>query len=79
MDPLRAVIYITFVLASCAIFSKTWISVSGSSALDVAKQLRNQQMMIVGHRDHQSSLVKELNRYIPTAAAFGGMCIGVSL
>ena len=27
-----------------------------------------------GHRD--SSLQKELNRYIPTAAAFGGMCIG---
>lgn len=29
-----------------------------------------------GHRDTQSSLKKELNRYIPTAAAFGGMCIG---
>ena len=27
-----------------------------------------------GHRD--SSLAKELNRYIPTAAAFGGACIG---
>ena len=29
-----------------------------------------------GHRDTISSLKKELNRYIPTAAAFGGMCIG---
>lgn len=29
-----------------------------------------------GHRDTESSLRKELNRYIPTAAAFGGMCIG---
>ena len=27
-----------------------------------------------GHRD--SALVHVLNRYIPTAAAFGGMCIG---
>lgn len=27
-----------------------------------------------GHRE--SSLVKQLNRYIPTAAAFGGLCIG---
>ena len=27
-----------------------------------------------GHRD--TSMVKELNRYIPTAAAFGGLCIG---
>ena len=29
-----------------------------------------------GHRDNVQSLKKELNRYIPTAAAFGGMCIG---
>jgi len=29
---------------------------------------------MVGHRE--SSLEKELNRYIPTAAAFGGLCIG---
>lgn len=29
-----------------------------------------------GHRDSPNSLKKELNRYIPTAAAFGGMCIG---
>ena len=31
-------------------------------------------MFMKGHRD--SSLVAVLNRYIPTAAAFGGMCIG---
>lgn len=73
-DPLHALIYITFVLVSCALFSKTWIEVSGSSARDVAKQLRDQQMVMKGFRD--SSLVQVLNRYIPTAAAFGGMCIG---
>ena len=44
-------------------------------ARDVAKQLKQQQMFMVGHRE--SSLQKELNRYIPTAAAFGGMCIGM--
>ena len=31
-------------------------------------------MVIEGMRD--TSMVKHLNRYIPTAAAFGGMCIG---
>ena len=31
-------------------------------------------MVMKGHRD--SALVHVLNRYIPTAAAFGGMCIG---
>lgn len=31
-------------------------------------------MVMPGHRE--SNLHKELNRYIPTAAAFGGVCIG---
>lgn len=73
-DPFHVFTYIVFMLGSCAFFSKTWIEVSGSSAKDVAKQLKEQQMMMGGHREH--SMVHELNRYIPTAAAFGGLCIG---
>uniref|UniRef100_A0A8C2W789 Protein transport protein SEC61 subunit alpha n=1 Tax=Cyclopterus lumpus TaxID=8103 RepID=A0A8C2W789_CYCLU len=73
-DPVHAGIYIVFMLGSCAFFSKTWIEVSGSSAKDVAKQLKEQQMVMRGHRE--TSMVHELNRYIPTAAAFGGLCIG---
>ncbi|CAO2605833.1 Protein transport protein Sec61 subunit alpha-like 2 [Lemmus lemmus] len=73
-DPVHAVVYIVFMLGSCAFFSKTWIEVSGSSAKDVAKQLKEQQMVMRGHRE--TSMVHELNRYIPTAAAFGGLCIG---
>jgi protein transport protein SEC61 subunit alpha len=75
-NPLHAIFYVVFMLSACALFSKTWIEVSGSSANDVAKQLKEQQMFIQGHRDTQQSLKKELNRYIPIAAAFGGMCIG---
>merc|ERR1711994_266153 len=73
-NPLHAFFYLTFMLTACALFSKTWIEVSGASARDVAKQLRDSQMVMKGHRD--SALVHVLNRYIPTAAAFGGMCIG---
>merc|ERR1712232_242223 len=74
-DPFHALFYVAFVLISCALFSKTWIEVSGSSARDVAKQLRDQQMSFKGHRD--ASLLHVLEMYIPTAAAFGGMCIGM--
>ncbi|CAI4224544.1 unnamed protein product [Auanema sp. JU1783] len=73
-DPIHCIVYIVFMLGSCAFFSKTWIDVSGSSAKDVAKQLKEQQMTMRGHREN--SMVHELNRYIPTAAAFGGLCIG---
>uniref|UniRef100_A0AC35U9S2 Plug_translocon domain-containing protein n=1 Tax=Rhabditophanes sp. KR3021 TaxID=114890 RepID=A0AC35U9S2_9BILA len=73
-DPFHTIFYISFMLGSCAFFSKTWIDVSGSSAKDVAKQLRDSNMVMAGHRE--TSTVHELNRYIPTAAAFGGLCIG---
>jgi protein transport protein SEC61 subunit alpha len=43
-DPIHAILYIVFMLGSCAFFSKTWIEISGSSAKDVAKQLKEQQM-----------------------------------
>ena len=73
-NPLHTLSYITFVLSACALFSKTWIEVSGSSARDVARQLKDQQMFMQGHRE--TNLRKVLELYIPTAAAFGGMCIG---
>lgn len=74
-DPVHTILYLVFILVSCALFSKTWIEVSGTSPKDVAKQLKEQQLVLKGNR--KNSLVSELNRYIPTAAAFGGMCIGL--
>jgi len=73
-DPIHTLAYVTFMLGSCAMFSKMWIEVSGTSARDVAKQLKDQQMVMRGHREE--SMQKVLNHYIPTAAAFGGLCIG---
>ena len=73
-DPFHALFYIVFMLSACAIFAKTWIEISGSGPRDVARQLREQKMVIRGFRD--KSVLHVLNRYIPTAAAFGGMCVG---
>lgn len=39
-DPIHAVLYMVFMLGSCAFFSKTWIDVSGSSAKDVSDFIR---------------------------------------
>merc|ERR1719486_1486606 len=57
-----------------AFFSRIWIDISGSSAKDVVRQLVDQELVIEGMREE--SMIKYLNRYIPTAAAFGGVCIG---
>lgn len=73
-DPFHAIFYLLFILTSSAVFSKTWIEVSGASARDVARQLRDHQTVMKGHRN--SALIHVLNRYIPAAAVLGGMCIG---
>lgn len=73
-DPIRALFYLVFTLAICALLSKTWIQVSGFAARDVVKKLEAQNMGIPGHKF--SSLEKELNHYVPIAAALGGICIG---
>merc|ERR1719265_2241840 len=73
-DPIHTAVYISFMLTACPLFSKTWIEVSGSGPRDVARQLKDQQMVMAGHRE--GSMYKELKRVIPTAAAFGGACIG---
>ena len=73
-DPIHAFVYVMFVMGSCAMFSKTWITVSGSAPEDVAKQLQDQQMIMKGWREDK--MLDVLKMYIPTAAAFGGACIG---
>ena len=73
-DPFHTIFYIAFILISCALFSKTWIDVSGSGVNDVAKNLQDQGYFIRGFRDH--NMKEKLKRYIPIAATFGGMCIG---
>lgn len=73
-DPLRTIVYVAFMLISCAVISRLWIEFSGTSARDVAKQLRDENMVIKGYRD--VSTLSILNKYIPIAASFGGLCIG---
>ena len=75
-DPVHSLFYITFVLLICSWFSRLWVDVSGQSAKDVAQQLKDQDMTIQAHQ-REGMIVKELNRYIPAAAAFGGLCIGL--
>uniref|UniRef100_J3LRR6 Translocon Sec61/SecY plug domain-containing protein n=1 Tax=Oryza brachyantha TaxID=4533 RepID=J3LRR6_ORYBR len=73
-NPLHAALYVVFVLAACGMLSQAWVLVSGLSARDVARQLREQQMVMPGMRE--ASMQRELERYIPAAAALGGVCIG---
>ncbi|EEB07245.1 translocon alpha subunit Sec61 [Schizosaccharomyces japonicus yFS275] len=74
LSPLHTTVYVTFTITVCAVFSKLWIEVSGTSPRDVAKQLKDQQLVMAGHRE--GSMYKELKRVIPTAAWLSGACVG---
>ncbi|ORY01249.1 SecY protein [Basidiobolus meristosporus CBS 931.73] len=74
IHPIHFVIYVAFILGTCAMFSRTWVEISGSSPKDVSKQLKDQQIVLVGHREE--STYKYLKKLIPLAATVGGILIG---
>jgi protein transport protein SEC61 subunit alpha len=73
-DPFHALFYATFVMGSCAFFSRIWIDVSGSAPRDVVANLLQNDMSIEGMG--KEAMVRYLARYIHIAATFGGVCIG---
>uniref|UniRef100_A0A0A9WNX0 Protein transport protein Sec61 subunit alpha isoform 2 n=1 Tax=Lygus hesperus TaxID=30085 RepID=A0A0A9WNX0_LYGHE len=75
-DPIHTIFYIVFVLASCALFSRMWMTISKTSPRDVAKQLIAQGRWLVQARESEEDMTRLLDKYIPVAASFGGLCVG---
>lgn len=75
-DPIHTLFYITFILTSCAIFSRLWIGISHTGARDVAKQLTQQGRWLLQARESEEDMARHLEKYIPVAASFGGLCVG---
>lgn len=75
-DPIHALFYIVFVLTSCAMFSRMWVTISKTAPRDVAKQLIAQGRWLVQARESEEDMTKLLDKYIPVAASFGGLCVG---
>jgi protein transport protein SEC61 subunit alpha len=64
-----------FLHLGCAIFSKTWISVSGQGPREVADNLKEQGMSIKGYTN--DGTYRKLKAIIETAAVLGGVFTGV--
>lgn len=73
-DPIHAILHLVLMCTLCAVAAYTWLQISGMSVKEVTQRLRTQQMTIYGQRD--TTLEKELARYIPTAAICGGIAVG---
>eukprot|EP00049_Salpingoeca_infusionum_P007734 m.125556 g.125556 ORF g.125556 m.125556 type:complete len:482 (-) comp13806_c1_seq1:96-1541(-) len=77
-DPVHAIAYLIFMLGSCALFSRVWINVSGSSPRDVARDLKANNVQIARTKQTKDTKGTE-QRIAPsiyTAATLGGLFIG---
>jgi len=73
-DPIHFLLYVLFMLVSCSVLAYLWLEMSGSSPRDVTENLKRQKMVVIGYRPE--TMINAFNRYIPTAASFGGLCVG---
>ncbi|KAJ9450417.1 Protein transport protein Sec61 subunit alpha [Diplonema papillatum] len=76
-DVLHSIVYVLFVVFTCALFSRAWSTVSSMTSRDMAKQYYQNGYSV---RSSSSSSVGQLEAYldqdIRTACTLGGVAIG---
>ncbi len=70
-QPLSLITFPAFLIVTGVWFATNWQDISGSSARDVGKQFKEQDVALAGHRDAS----KELIRIIPVASATGAAAL----
>lgn len=78
LSPVRAVVFTVTVVGLSTSFASFWSNISGSAPKDIAKQFKEQSIIIAGKRD--VSIAKELSRVVPVASVTGAFILtGVAL
>lgn len=73
LSPIRAVVFSALVVVLAAVFGRFWASISGSAPKDIARQFKDQGIVIAGKRD--VSVAKELSKIVPSAATAGAFTL----
>jgi len=76
-EPIRAAVYLTILVAFCAVFSLIWLEVGGLGPEKVARQLMDSGMQIPGYRRSGRPIEAILKRYIPVVTILGGIIVGL--
>ncbi|KAH3668607.1 hypothetical protein OGAPHI_002361 [Ogataea philodendri] len=69
----RPITFSLFTVIVSVLFAKSWSNISGSSGRDLAKQFKEQDISMIGHRD--TAVGKELGKIIPVAATTGALIV----
>lgn len=73
LSPVRAVVYCGSVIVLATAFAQFWSLISGSAPKDIAKQFKDQSIIIAGKRE--VSVTKELSRTVPVASVAGAFAL----
>jgi protein transport protein SEC61 subunit alpha len=76
-DPVRAAIYLAYLVGMAVLFAKLWVEIGGLNPKAVAKNLMDADVQVPGFRRTGLSIEQMLNRYIPTLTIIGGILIGL--
>jgi preprotein translocase subunit SecY len=76
-QPLRTIVFVSFMIIFSILFAVIWVEVGGLSADKVSQQLIDSGMQIPGFRRRSSSISILLGRYIPAVTVIGGFFVGL--
>ncbi len=77
LDPMRAVLYVLFMIGIVVLFGKLWVELGGLSAKTAAKNLLDADVQVPGFRRSKQPVENLLQKYIPSVTIIGSMILGV--
>ena len=77
LDPIRAVLYVLFMVGIVVLFGRLWIELGGLSAKTAAKNLLDADVQIPGFRRSNQPVENLLQKYIPSVTIIGSVILGL--
>lgn len=76
LDPMRAVLYVFFMIGIVIVFGRLWVELGGLSPKSAAKNLLDADVQIPGFRKSNQPVEALLNKYIPSVTIIGSAILG---
>ncbi len=76
LDPMRAVLYVFFMIGIVIVFGRLWVELGGLSPKSAAKSLLDADVQIPGFRKSNQPVEALLNKYIPSVTIIGSAILG---
>ncbi|MEX1053343.1 MAG: preprotein translocase subunit SecY [Nitrosopumilaceae archaeon] len=77
LDPMRAVVYVLFMIGIIVLFGRLWVELGGLSAKTAAKNLLDADVQVPGFRRSNQPVENLLQKYIPAVTIIGSMILGI--